>query len=158
MPKIKKKRLNVRIDMTPLVDVAFLLLTFFMMTTQFQPPEHVKIEVPASHSAFKVPESDVMTIYIDKQGQILLGVDSPVLMGRLFGQDQRLQKQIQVNLTNLGDLLIQARISNPRLRTVIKGDVDADYGVVEDVMNILQKTEITRFAMITNQIIDKKNN
>ncbi len=158
MPKIKKKRLNVRIDMTPLVDVAFLLLTFFMMTTQFQPPEHVKIEVPSSHSAFKVPESDVLTIYVDKDGQIFMGVDAPALMGRLFGQGERLQRMVQVNLTNLGDLLIQARISNPRLRTVIKGDVDADYGVVEDVMNLLQKTEITRFAMITNQIIDKKDN
>ena len=158
MPKIKKKRLNVRIDMTPLVDVAFLLLTFFMMTTQFQPPQHVKIEVPSSHSAFKVPESDVMTIYIDKQGQIFLGLDEPAIMARLFGQEQRLQKMVQVNLNNLGDSLIQARISNPRLRTVIKGDVNADYGVVEDVMNLLQKTQITRFAMITNQIIDQKNN
>ncbi len=158
MPKIKKKRLNVRIDMTPLVDVAFLLLTFFMMTTQFQPPEQVKIEVPSSHSAFKVPESDVMTIYIDKAGQIFLGVDGQAVMARLFGQGQRLQRMVQVNLNNLGDLLIEARIANPRLRTVVKGDRDADYGVVEDVMNLLQKTEITRFAMITNQIIDKKTN
>ena len=155
MPKIKKKRLNVRIDMTPLVDVAFLLLTFFMMTTQFQPPEQVKIEVPSSHSAFKVPESDVMTIYIDKDGQIFMGVDGQAVMARLFGEKNKLQRMVQVNLNNLGDLLIQARIANPRLRTVVKGDRDADYGVVEDVMNLLQKTEITRFAMITNQIIDQ---
>ncbi len=156
MATIKKKRLNIRIDMTPLVDVAFLLLTFFMMTTQFQPPENVKIEVPASHSAFKVPESDVMTIYIDKEGQVFMGVDGQALMAQLFGQTAKLQRQVQVKMDNLPDLLIQARISNPKLRTVIKGDVDADYGVVEDVMNILQKTQITRFAMITNQIIDKK--
>lgn len=156
MATIKKKRLSVRIDMTPLVDVAFLLLTFFMMTTQFQPPEKVKIEVPSSHSAFKVPESDVMTIYIDKDGQIFMGVDGQALMAQLFGQGAKLQKQVQVKLDNLPDLLIQARISNPKLRTVVKGDVNADYGVVEDVMNILQKTQITRFAMITNQIIDKK--
>ncbi len=156
MATIKKKRLSVRIDMTPLVDVAFLLLTFFMMTTQFQPPEKVKIEVPASHSAFKLPESDVMTIYIDKDGQIFMGVDGQALMSQLFGQGAKLQKQVQVKLDNLADLLIQARISNPKLRTVVKGDVNADYGVVEDVMNILQKTQITRFAMITNQIIDKK--
>ncbi|MCL5029163.1 MAG: biopolymer transporter ExbD [Bacteroidetes bacterium] len=156
MPKIKKKRVNVRIDMTPMVDVAFLLLTFFMLTTQFQPPEKVKIQVPSSHSAFKVPDSDVMTIYIDKQGDIYMGVDAPALMARLFGQDAKALKQVQVKLENLPDLLIQARISNPKLRTVIKGDQEADYGTVEDVMNVLQKTQITRFAMITNQIIDKK--
>ena len=154
MPRIKKRRLNVRLDMTPMVDVAFLLLTFFMLTTQFSPPEEVKIEVPSSHSAFKLPGSDMMTIYINKAGNIYMGVDQPALMGRLFGQDARLKKEVQVNLTNLGDLLIQARIANPKLRTVVKGDTDADYGTVEDVMNILQKTMITNFSMVTN-LIDK---
>ncbi len=156
MATIKKKRLNVRIDMTPLVDVAFLLLTFFMMTTQFHPPEQVKIQVPASHSAFKLPSSDVMTIYIDKKGQIFMGVDGQDLMVQLFGQAAKLKKEVEVNLNDLPNLLIQARVSNPKLRTVIKGDREADYGTVEDVMNILQKTEITRFAMVTNQIIDKR--
>ncbi len=154
MPRIKKRRLNVRLDMTPMGDVAFLLLTFFMLTTQFSPPEEVKIEVPSSHSAFKLPGSDMMTIYINKAGNIYMGVDQPALMGRLFGQDARLKKEVQVNLTNLGDLLIQARIANPKLRTVVKGDTDADYGTVEDVMNILQKTMITNFSMVTN-LIDK---
>jgi len=142
--------------MTPMVDVAFLLLTFFMLTTQFAPPEQVKIEVPSSHSAFKLPDSDVMTIYIDKSGGLYMNVDQPALMARLFGQAAKFQKQIQVKLENLGDLLIQARISNPKLRTVVKGDENADYGVVEDVMNILQKTMITKFAMVTNSIQDKK--
>ncbi len=150
MPKIKKSRLPVRIDMTPMVDVAFLLLTFFMLTTQFSPAEQVKIEVPSSHSAFKVPDSDVMTIFVDKDANIYMGVDGQTLMARLFGQDAKLKRMVQVKLENLGDLLIQARISNPKLRTVIKGDVNADYGVIEDIMNILQKTQITRFAMITN--------
>ena len=150
MPKIKKRRVSVKIDMTPMVDVAFLLLTFFMLTTQFTPPEEVKIEVPSSHSAIKVPDSDVMTIFISKDGKIYLGVDQPALMARLFGQEARLKREIEVKLENLPDILIQARISNPRLRTVIKGDAEGDYGVTSDIMEILQKTKITRFAMITN--------
>ena len=51
-------------DMTPMVDVAFLLLTFFMLTTQFRPPEEVQITLPSSHSAFKLPESHVMTLMV----------------------------------------------------------------------------------------------
>jgi len=156
MPRIKKRRLNIRIDMTPMVDVAFLLLTFFMLTTQFSPPEEVKIEVPSSHSAFKLPDSNILMLFIDKNGQIFMGVDQPALMGRLFGEQARLKKEIQVKVENLGDLLIQARISNPKLRTVVKGDENADFGVVEDVMNILQKTLITNFSMVTNSIQDKK--
>ena len=62
MPKFKKPRVNVRVDMTPMVDVAFLLLTFFMLTTQFRPPEEVEIVLPSSHSAIKLPESNVMLI------------------------------------------------------------------------------------------------
>ena len=77
MPRIKKRRLSVRIDMTPMVDVAFLLLTFFMLTTQFSPPEEVKIEVPSSHSAFKLPDANILMLYIDKSGQIFMGVDQP---------------------------------------------------------------------------------
>lgn len=156
MPKIKKKRLPVKIDMTPMVDVAFLLLTFFMLTTQFAPAEEVKIEVPSSHSAFKLPDSNILMLYVDKAGSIYMGVDQPALMERLFGKEARSRKQILVKTENLADLLIQARISNPRLRTVVKGDENADYGTVEDVMNILQKTMITKFSMVTNSIQDKK--
>jgi biopolymer transport protein ExbD len=39
---------------------------------------------------------------------------------------------------------------NPKLRTVIKGDREAEYGVVEDIMDILQKTQITRFNLVTD--------
>ncbi|MBI4535278.1 MAG: biopolymer transporter ExbD [Ignavibacteriae bacterium] len=156
MPKIKVRRVGIRIDMTPLVDIAFLLLTFFMMTTQFKPPEEVQIILPSSHSEFKLPESDVMTITISKSdaahpgGRIFLGLDSQRLRGRLFGKENELKASIEVPKDRLADLLIQARTANPKLRTVIKGDQDADYGIAEDVMNILQKTKITRFNLVTN--------
>jgi biopolymer transport protein ExbD len=150
MPKIKPKRQGVLIDMTPLVDVAFLLLTFFMLTTQFKPPEEVQIELPSSHSQFKLPESDVMTLSLSKDGRIFLGLDSQRLRGRLFGQENALKSSIEVPKDRLAEMLVQARTANPKLRTVIKGDRDADYGLAEDVMDILQKTKITRFNLVTN--------
>ena len=149
MPKFKPKRMGVRIDMTPLVDVAFLLLTFFMLTTQFKPPEEVTVELPSSNSEFKLPESDVMTITLAKDGRIFLGLDSQRLRRRLFGAENELKANIEVPKDRLGDMLIQARTANPKLRTVIKGDKDAEYGLAEDVMNILQKTKITRFNLVT---------
>lgn len=149
MPKFKPKRMGVRIDMTPLVDVAFLLLTFFMLTTQFKPPEEVTVELPSSNSEFKLPESDVMTLTLAKDGRIFLGLDSQRLRGRLFGKENELKASIEVPKERLADMLIQARTANPKLRTVIKGDKDAEYGLAEDVMNILQKTKITRFNLVT---------
>jgi biopolymer transport protein ExbD len=137
-------------DMTPLVDIAFLLLTFFMLTTQFKPPEEVSVILPSSHSAFKLPESDVMMITINENGEIWLGVDQQRLMARLFGQEAFDKAAVQVTKENLGNILIQARVSNPKLRTVLKGDRNAPYGPVEDVMDVLQQTKITRFNLVTD--------
>ncbi len=150
MPRIKKARIPVKIDMTPMVDVAFLLLTFFMLTTQFRPPAEVQIVLPASHSAFKLPESDVMTITIAKDNRVFLGFDSPRMTGKIFGEQNRLRSGMEVTTKELPDLLIRARIANPKLRTVVKGDRDAEYGITEDVMDILQKTNITRFNLVTD--------
>ncbi|MDZ7291472.1 MAG: biopolymer transporter ExbD [candidate division KSB1 bacterium] len=154
MPKIKKARVGIKIDMTPMVDVAFLLLTFFMLTTQFKPPEDVTVELPSSHSDFKLPESDVMTITLNKEGKIYLGVDSQQLRMRLFGdqfgEEAKYKISVEVSREDLPNLLIQARIANPRLRTVVRGDRAAPYGPMEDVMNVLQKTKITRFNLVTD--------
>lgn len=150
MPKFKPNRQNVRIDMTPLVDVAFLLLTFFMLTTQFKPTEEVTIILPSSHSENKLAESDVMTVNVAEDGRIFLGVDSQHLRKRLFGSENELKASVQIDKSQLANYLVQARTMNPRLRTVIKGDRNADYGVVEDIMDILQKTQITRFNLVTD--------
>lgn len=136
--------------MTPLVDVAFLLLTFFMLTTQFKPMEEVTIVLPSSHSNYKLPESDVMTVNIAQDGRIFMALDSQHLRSRLFGKENELKASVQIDKSQLANYLVQARTMNPKLRTVIKGDRDADYGTVEDVMDILQKTQITRFNLVTD--------
>lgn len=150
MPHIKKARVPIRIDMTPMVDVAFLLLTFFMLTTQFRPPEEVEITLPASHSEIKLPESNTMTINVSDSGKIFLGFDSARMMESMFGQPNRMRQAVEVKLESLADLLMKARIMNPKLMTMVKSDSNADYGTVSDVMDILQKTLITRFQMVTN--------
>ena len=149
MPKIHRKRVGFKLDMTPMVDVGFLLLTFFMLTTQFKPSEDLQITLPSSHSVFKIPGADVITLTIGKEGQILLGVDSQILREALFGQAAKMKASVSVQTSELTNLLIQARTRNPRLKTVIKADKDVDYGVIEDVMNILQKVNITRFNLVT---------
>jgi len=60
----KKQRVGISIDMTPMVDIGFLLVIFFMSTYNARPPETVGVDLPLSRSPFKVPESDVMIITI----------------------------------------------------------------------------------------------
>lgn len=136
--------------MTPMVDVAFLLLTFFMLTTQFRPPEEVTVMLPESNSNLKLPETNVMTITIEQKGRIFLGFDSQFMMAQLFGDDFRTKRAMEVRMNNLEALITQARITNKKLETVIKSDADAEYGVVSDVMEILQKNMVSKFSFVTN--------
>jgi biopolymer transport protein ExbD len=154
----KKGRVNVNIDMTPMVDVIMLLLTFFMMTTQFRPPEAADVTIPTSNSEFKLPEGDVMTVLVDKSGKIFLKTDdrTRMLMMRAASDDTEKEsfKGLEEGLemrdqNNLADLMIRARVQNPKLRTVVKGDKDTPYGNFQDVMDTLQKVKITRFALVT---------
>ncbi|MDP2886730.1 MAG: biopolymer transporter ExbD [Ignavibacteria bacterium] len=149
MLKIKKKRVGFRIDMTPMVDVAMLLLTFFMMTTVFRPEEATAIDLPASNAPFKMPETDIMVVTVNKEGRVFMGVDSQTLRAQLFGEANKLRPSMEVDRISLRDLLIQARISNPKLRTLVKGDKEAPYGPLEDILDILRQVKITRFNLVT---------
>ncbi len=75
MPKVKLPRKSTAIDMTAMCDVAFLLLTFFMLTTKFKPDEVVIVDMPSSISEVLLPETDILQITIDKKGIVYFGVD-----------------------------------------------------------------------------------
>ncbi len=74
MPKVKVARKSTSIDMTAMCDVAFLLLSFFILTTKFKPSEALAVETPNSVSAKAAPENDVVLITIDKDGKVYLSV------------------------------------------------------------------------------------
>lgn len=77
MPALKPKRNYPMMDMTAMTDVAFLLLTFFILTAQFKSQDAATIETPSSISAIKVPDKDLMIISIGKDGKVYFGVDNP---------------------------------------------------------------------------------
>jgi biopolymer transport protein ExbD len=132
-----------------MVDVAMLLLTFFMMTTVFRPEVATAIDLPASNAPFKMPETDIMVVTVNKEGRVFMGVDSQTLRAQLFGEANKLRPSMEVDRISLRDLLIQARISNPKLRTLVKGDKEAPYGPLEDILDILRQVKITRFNLVT---------
>jgi len=74
MPKVKVARKSTSIDMTAMCDVAFLLLSFFILTTKFKPSEALAVVTPNSVSAKAAPENDVVLITIDKEGRVYLSV------------------------------------------------------------------------------------
>ena len=132
-----KRRIGVAIDMTPMVDVAFLLLIFFMTTTSFKPPEEVVIQLPVSHAEYKVPDTDVLIITITKSAEIFSQVGTHDPMTRL-------------DASQVGQVVAQERRkSGNRVRVVVKADRGAPYGTMEDLMNTLQEVGATRFVLMT---------
>lgn len=100
MAVIKPKRKGPVMDMTAMCDVAFLLLSFFIMTTQFKGQESVTIDTPSSISQTKIPEMGVATISIDPDGKYYFGVANPKERGILF---QRMAEKYGISV-NKGDL------------------------------------------------------
>jgi biopolymer transport protein ExbD len=143
----KKRRIGIAIDMTPMVDVAFLLLIFFMTTTQFQPPEKDRIDLPKSSSEAKSPESDVITIAVTKEPRV-------TVVYKVHTSDGVQEVRVPINpttlTTDLGPALQRARAANPAARVVVKMDKGAHYGIVADMVAGLQQANATRFNVQTN--------
>lgn len=75
MPKPKLPRKSTAIDMTAMCDVAFLLLTFFMLATKFKPDEPVTVRTPSSVSTDPIPEGFVQ-LTMDKEGRVFFSLDN----------------------------------------------------------------------------------
>jgi biopolymer transport protein ExbD len=74
MPSVKIPKKSTFVDMTPFVDVAFLILTFFIMATKFKPQEPVEVKTPNSVSVKELPESDALQVTFDSTGRIFFGI------------------------------------------------------------------------------------
>ena len=72
MPKNKIARKSTHIDMTAMTDVAFLLLTFFMLTAKARPQEPVQVDMSSSISETKLPDANTITILVDNKGKVFL--------------------------------------------------------------------------------------
>lgn len=131
------RRLGIRIDMTPMVDVAFLLLIFFMSTTQFKPPEAVAVRLPASSSEIHIPET----------GTILLTVTRD---GKVFISSERATDAQEISMEDVVGAVVSWRSRNPNAVVIVKGDRDADFGVIADLMDALGQAKTLRFNLMTD--------
>lgn len=131
------KRIGINIDMTPMVDVAFLLLIFFMTTTTFKPPERVSVALPGSKAQVHVPETNTIILTVNK-------------LGEFFVSDENLSETQQVSRDDLDNAIVSWRAKNPTAVVVVKGDKEVDYGSVADIMDALAATKTLRFNLMTD--------
>jgi biopolymer transport protein ExbD len=140
--KKKKRRIGIKIDNTPMVDIAFLLLTFFMLTTTMNKPQTMEINIPPSNANVEVAQSNLMTLRITENGTIYwnIGVEDP----------QKIDPKV------LQGFLVQKNQENPKLITLIKIDRKGKYTMMVDIMDELNLADVTRFSLAPMQEVDKK--
>ena len=131
------RRSSVRIDMTPMVDVAFLLLIFFMSTTQFKPPERIAVQLPLSSSEIHVPETDTIILTVNREGQFFISTEN-------VAEIQEVPREELVNA------LVAWRSRNPGAVVILKGDRSAPFGDVADLMDALANAKTLRFNLMTD--------
>lgn len=137
-----KRRIGIKIDNTPLVDIAFLLLTFFMLTTTMNKPQTMEINIPPSNANVEVAQSNLMTIRIKEDGAIYwnVGIEDP-------------QK---IEFKDMRGFLIMKNQENPKLITLIKIDRKGKYDMMVNIMDELNLANVTRFSLAPMQEVDKK--
>ena len=82
--------------MTAMCDVAFLLLTFFILTTKFRPTEAVAIDIPASTAQIPIPDRDILMFQIAPDGRLFFGLDDQPTRMKLL---ERLSSEYQLALS-----------------------------------------------------------
>ena len=137
----KRKRVGIRIDMTPMVDLAFLLLIFFMVTTVFRRPLAMEVNVPEPGAKVEVPVSNVMTAYVMADGTIEYDVGQRGLA--------------EASWEELRDILVLELDYNPDLIVLVKVDRSARYERMVDVLDALYEARISRFSVIPMTEADK---
>jgi biopolymer transport protein ExbD len=139
----KKRRLRIRIDMTPMVDVAFLLLTFFMLTTYFSKPQTMELNLPPDEKAqVEVAESNLLTIRIAPDGVVFWNT----------GTDPA----NRIEMKELRKFLKDKNKENPKLITLLKIDRDGKYEYLVKAMDEVALAKVERFSLAQMNEYDKR--
>jgi biopolymer transport protein ExbD len=130
-----RRRWGIHIDMTPMVDVAFLLVIFFMVTALFRKPQILALELPPPTEAATLAHTSVMSVKVREDGRLYwqLGADSL----RALADEGALRS-----------LAAERSAADPSLVVLVKVDAAAPYRRMVDVLDELAQAKIARVTSL----------
>ena len=140
--KVRAKRSSTRIDMTPMVDLAFLLLTFFVMTTTLNKPQTMEITMPEKPKPGdempEINEKNVLTLVLGEDDKIYwyMGITDPKVEVSNF------------SATGIRKILLSKKAELPKLVVLIKAMDEAKYKNMVDIMDEMNISAMQRFALV----------
>ncbi len=175
MPKVKKKRVGFVIDMTPLVDITFLLLTFFMFTAKFKTEAEAEqdffIERPqVTADTSKLPQKDLAVVKVAIQTDTVTGESDTLYYYEVVNEQDRMRVWSEMSeylntddallkvgtmdssgLNKLDMLVKKTRQANEKTKFAIDADRDLRFKWIQEVMDIFRKNRATVFNFVTKK-------
>lgn len=131
--KRPKRRVSIRNDLTPMVDIAFLLLIFYMVTTVFSTPLSMEISLPP-----KPQEGDPPPVEIGKSRLLMMFVDKN---DSLYYQIGEMSQPEQVSFETLAEIVDEKNRNVSKLVMVLKMDHTCSYRLMVDIIDVVQRVE-----------------
>jgi biopolymer transport protein ExbD len=132
----KTRRVDPRVDITPLIDVVLLLVVFFMLTTTFIGAPAIKVDLPTSSAKEISKEQKEVKITITKDGKIYVD--------RATGGSGD-----PISLKELGKLLNKTARENRDTMVIVRADENTTHGNVVTVMDLAKKSGLNKLAIAT---------
>ena len=131
-----KRRVGIRIDMTPMVDVAFLLLIFFMVTTVFRTPQALEINLPPDNQTPKpIAESKILQLRVLSDTQVF------------WKRGPKTDPWVHTSVTGLKDVL-KPLANNADIVVLIKIDRQAKFNNMVSIIDQLDIAKLDRFSIL----------
>ncbi len=132
-----QRRVTIRIDMTPMVDVIILLLIFFFMTATFKEPDAVEVTLPFAAAGVKIPKDvDIVSVVIDRAGVVYVN-NVPI---ERRGDVTEKVKKARIEALNAG-------VPPDKIIFNVRAEESVEYGIIISVMKELQAANILVFNL-----------
>ncbi len=139
--KVRAKKQSTRVDMTPMVDLAFLLLTFFILTSTFNKSKTMEVTMPdkvtKEEEQTKINENDILNLVLAENDKIYYwtGLTPPAEVTN-YSKD------------GVRKILLQRIRENPKLMVLIKPKDEARYNNMVDILDEMDITQMKRYAIV----------
>ena len=143
----KKRRIHIRIDMTPMVDIVMLLLIFYMVTTVFSMPQAMEINLPPEDETEKdliVKESKLLQIRVDEQNRFFWNTHNPAdSLPHLIPSINPIEDTTgyEVDSDSLRSLLVNKNRNIEKLNTLVLIHRHARYNAMVDILDEIDLLE-----------------
>jgi biopolymer transport protein ExbD len=139
--KVRAKKQSTRVDMTPMVDLAFLLLTFFILTSTFNKSKTMEVTMPdkvtKEEEQTKINENDILNVVLAESDKIYYwtGLTPPAEVTN-YSKD------------GIRKILFERIRQNPKLMILIKPKDESRYNNMVDILDEMEITQMKRYAIV----------